>query len=76
MLFNLYSVSKEKRVYCFSKTIKIYDTIVSFNKCTIVISGIIVAFFAQNTFYNNSINLHFINILLVIEIKDIKRWGL
>ena len=73
MLFNLYSVSKEKEFIVLAKRLKFMTPLYHLTNAIVIYTGIIVAFFAQTFSFTIALMIPASIFLLVIEIKRYKK---
>ncbi len=73
MLFNLYSVSKEKEFIVLAKRLKIMTPLYHLTNAIVIYTGTIVAFYAQTFSVTIALMIPASIFLLVIEIKRYKK---
>ncbi len=73
MLFNLYSVSKEKEFIVLAKRLKFMTPLYHLTNAIVIYTGTIVAFFAQTFSFTIVLMIPASIFLLVIEIKRYKK---
>ena len=73
MLFNLYSVSKEKEFIVLAKRLKIMTPLYHLTNAIVIYTGTIVAFYAQVFSFTIALMIPASIFLLVIEIKRYKK---
>ncbi len=73
MLFNLYSVSKEKEFIVLAKRLKIMTPLYHLTNAIVIYTGTIVAFYAQIFSFTIALMIPASIFLLVIEIKRYKK---
>ena len=73
MLFNLYSVTREKNFIVLAKRLKFLTPLYHLTNAIVIYTGTIVAFYAQTFSFTIALMIPASIFLLVIEIKDLKR---
>ena len=73
MLFNLYSVSKEKEFIVLAKRLKFMTPLYHLTNAIVIYTGTIVAFYAQTFSFTIALMIPASIFLLVIEIKRYKK---
>ena len=73
MLFNLYSVSKEKEFIVLAKRLKFLTPLYHLTNAIVIYTGTIVAFYAQTFSFTIALMIPTSIFLLVIEIKRYKK---
>lgn len=73
MLFNLYSVSKEKEFIVLAKRLKFMTPLYHLTNAIVIYTGMIVAFYAQAFSFTIALMIPASIFLLVIEIKRYKK---
>ena len=73
MLFNLYSVSKEKEFIVLAKRLKFITPLYHLTNALVIYTGTIVAFYAQTFSFTIALMIPASIFLLVIEIKRYKK---
>lgn len=73
MLFNLYSVSKEKEFIVLAKRLKFMTPLYHLTNAIVIYTGMIVAFYAQTFSFTIALMIPASIFLLVIEIKRYKK---
>ena len=73
MLFNLYSVFREKEFIVLAKRLKFMTPLYHLTNAIVIYTGIIVAFFAQTFSFTIALMIPASIFLLVIEIKRYKK---
>ena len=71
MLFNLYSVYKEKEFIVLAKRLKFLTPLYHSINAVVIYTGTIVAFYAQTFSFTIALMIHASIFLLVIEIKSV-----
>ncbi len=73
MLFNLYSVSKEKEFIVLAKRLKFMTPLYHLTNAIVIYTGVIVAFYAHTFSFTIALMIPASIFLLVIEIKRYKK---